>query len=389
MNKKNILAKILLLLSISILTVGCMAGDNLSKEREESAKQEKKDILINLPGPATLISEGTGFMNGIKMAQEEINQQGLLGGRKICVEIKDDKASFIEGMTVAQNIARDLDVIAVIGHWHSHVTLPAAAIYENAGVLLLSPIVSNHELTNKGYKYVFQNIPGDEEIGRNMVEYGIEKGYERLAIYYEDNPYGRGLADALERVAEEKGLNIIDRVSSFSNKKEKEKTLAKWQALDCQAVLVAVPVFETVDSIMKVKGYALDMPVIGSDSMDLPNLSEKLGEYAKEVAMVSLYNPSYERVELQRFIKEYKNKYQQDPDVWAVQGYDSLKLLAYAIEEAKSSQPYKIAEVLRNLKDWKGTVDDYGFDQHGRQTGRQIFFKAFVDGKFQYVIKEQ
>ncbi|MFA6807668.1 MAG: ABC transporter substrate-binding protein [Eubacteriales bacterium] len=388
MNKKSTIVKISLLLSFILLLGGCIAENNLAIERENKVERENSDIVVNLPGPAELIQGDTGFLNGVNMALEEINQEGLLQGRKIRVEIKDDQGSFIEGMTVAQNIASDLDVVAVIGHWHSEITLPAAAIYEKAGVLMFSPIVSNAQLTNKGYKYVFQNIAGDEEIAKKMVTYAKEQGYKKLAIYYEDNSYGRELADAIENAAGEINLSIIDRVSTFANGKEKARALAKWQALDCQGVLVAVSVAQAVETIRNVKAYNSAMPVIGSDSLDVADLAGQLGVNAEGVAMVSLYNPSKKNTESEIFFQKYKNKFGQEPNIWAIQGYDSLKLLAFAIEQAGSAAPSKIAEVLRNLKEWQGVVDKVGFDQQGRQTGRQIFIKTFQNGQFEYVVEK-
>ena len=85
------------------------------------------------------------------------------------------------------------------------------------------------------------------------------------------------------------------------------------------------------------------------------------------------------------FVRAFQKRYGLLPDVWAAQGYDAVKVLAHAMEEAGTTVPEKVAEVLHSTKDWPGVTGLHTFDENGDVIGKGIVKKRVQNGKFEYL----
>lgn len=376
--------KIVVLLMLITSLVGCGQANDLAKARQAWAEKKGSDIVIGVAGRTQFMAESTKFLKGVYLAINEINDSGGVNGRRILLIEEDDKASTMEGTVIAQKLIDNPKVVAVIGHTSTDVSLPASTIYEKAGVVMLSPIVSNPKLTEQNYNYIFQNIPTDYEIGKEMALFAKDQGYKKIAIYYSDTVYGKSLANAFEDVAVEHHMTIIDRTRSYADEYEFERAIKKWQAMDVDSVFVADSITGGKEFILKLKEAGIDVPILGGDGLDAEFI-EQLGEASEGATIATLYNPYDGNPRLESFNEKFQAAYGTEADVWAIQGYDSIRLLALAIEEASSSLPSDIAETLRNMETIYSLLDQVHFDQDGRIQGKSIYKKIVKNGKFEYV----
>jgi len=377
--------KYLFFITIVILLPGCINSDNIVEERENFVNNDDHDITIALPGPVWLMTDATHFIDGVNMALEEINATGGINGRVITTVVANDQASFMEGSTIAQRFAEDPKITAVIGHWNSDVTIPVSTIYENAQLLLLSPIVANNKLIDRNYDYIIQNIPSDGAIGKEMALYAKNKGYENIAIYYDDSAYGKGLANAFEKASVDHGIKVVDRVSNFKNQLEFKNSLAKWKALNYDAVFVADSMPRAGEFITMLREENSTVPILGGDGLDLSNFITALGHASEGVTMATLLNPNVKSENLKAFTENFKKKYAVAPDIWAIQGYESIQLLAYAIENGGGSTSADISNFLKNMASFQGVLDDISFSENGAIEGRRIFIKTVKNGTYKYL----
>ena len=377
--------KYLFFITIVILLPGCINSDNIVEERENFVNNDDHDITIALPGPVWLMTDATHFIDGVNMALEEINATGGINGRIITTVVANDQASFMEGSTIAQRFAEDPKITAVIGHWNSDVTIPVSTIYENAQLLLLSPIVANNKLIDRNYDYIIQNIPSDGAIGKEMALYAKNKGYENIAIYYDDSAYGKGLANAFEKASVDHGIKVVDRVSNFKNQLEFKNSLAKWKALNYDAVFVADSMPRAGEFITMLREENSTVPILGGDGLDLSNFITALGHASEGVTMATLLNPDVKSENLKVFTENFKKKYAVAPDIWAIQGYESIQLLAYAIENGGGSTSADISNFLKNMASFQGVLDDISFSENGAIEGRRIFIKTVKNGTYKYM----
>jgi len=367
---------------IALLLSGCSSNGHAPVRGAD-----KGDIAIGVGWP--LASRNEGFAEGVELAAEEINAGGGVLGRKLRIVSYDDKGTATEGMAAANKLAADPNVVAVIGHRGSSVSIPASAIYEKAGIVMLTPGSTSPKLTESGYRYVFRMIPSDKLIGSRMAEYAASKGYKRVAILYADDEYGRGLANAFEDGGKERGIDTIDRRTGYSDLTELARLVREWKALSVDAVFVADVMPAGANAVADLSQAGSALPVLGGDGLDSAEFFRIAGAAAENAVVASIFNPEDKRPEVAAFLSEYEEKYGEPPGKWAAQGYDSVRLLANAIARAGSARPDDIAQALRTTKNWIGATGSHTFDDSGELTDKPIVLKTAHNGRFLYAGGEE
>ena len=385
MRKKRVLTFIPMLVLISFLLTSCFSQTDMVKVRESFADKASGNIIVSVVWPISELKSDTGFVNGANMAIEEINSNKGVQGRLLEAKVMDEKLSFREGMLSAQEIASQKDVAAIIGHWEPYISLPAAKIYNDSGLLFLSPAVSSDELTTQGYDYVFRNTLSDYEMGSQMAEYISNQGLKRAVIFYEDDDYGKAVAKAFESNFIESDGEIVDRVTDFSNELEFEKAYEKWLALDYDAVFIVDSMPHAGVFLKRLRKVDQEVPIFAADGLDLKDLPTLLGEVGEGMFVATTYNNQDSRRASKQFRETYEEKFGIKPDTWAVQGYDSIKLIAYAIDQAQGTDPIKLASTLHNTKNWNGVIGTISFDKDGNMTGKDISMKVIKNGRYKFV----
>lgn len=379
----NRMTKILLICIFSLFILSGCVESQLAIQREKDAGQGEQ-IIVGVPVPLDFARENTKFLQSLDLALEDINAEGI-NGKKISLEIVDDKGNFKTAVDVAQQFSRNTRMAAVIGHWYSDICLPVANIYEEAGMLMVVPTVSNPELTGKGYKYIIQSITNDKKIAEKMCAYAKKMGYKRAVICYEESSYGKNLADAIEKEAAANNIKIVDRTSGLVTEEQFKKAGDKWKALEYEAVLLALNMPEGATYIRELKKTNQNIGIISADGLDVSNFIELLGKDAEGVVITTTYSPYTKRPELDEFTRKYQAKYNEEPDVWAIQGYESLQLIAHAIKQTNSVSAAALADYLRSMDPWPSVSGNIHFNEYGEIIGRDVYQKAVVNGQFQYL----
>jgi branched-chain amino acid transport system substrate-binding protein len=176
-----------------------------------------------LTGPQAHL--GKDNENGVRLAVDELNAKGLsIGGQKVQFELhsEDDQADPRIATTVAQKFVDD-KVSGMIGHLNSGTTIPASRIYNDAGIVEISPSATNPKYTQQGYKGAFRVMANDIQQGKVLGEFAVkEMAAKKIAIIDDRTAYGQGLADEFEKAAKAAGGKIV--VHEFTNDKASDFT---------------------------------------------------------------------------------------------------------------------------------------------------------------------
>lgn len=367
---------------LMIFLTACSNSGDLRVERERTLGRQTGDILVGVAWP--FADRNEGFREGLELALEEINQMGVLGNRMKLVA-KDDQSSVTEGLTIAQSFANNPDLTAVIGHRSSVVTVPASKVYDHAGLLMLAPSATAPGLTAAGMDRVFRLIPDDTLIGSTMAKYAQSKSYANMAIFYTNDEYGRGLANSFEDGAKAAGIQIADRLSDYRDLDGLRRIADKWKLLGVDAIFLAEVMPAGAAFLADLRRVGMQVPVIGGDGLDTAALAETAEGAADNTVVASIFNPTATNDAVQHFVRAYKSKYREEPRKWAAQGYDALKLLAYALEKAGSRQPSKVSNVLSQTEAWQGVSGLRSFDANGDVRDMPIILKRLEGASFQYL----
>jgi branched-chain amino acid transport system substrate-binding protein len=376
-----------LLLAASVLAA-CGGSDDPAAQRSKRSAG-KGEIVVGAAWPWELRGEQIHYGKGMDLAVEELNAAGGVLGRPLKLLRVDDQESVDRGRIIAQELGRNPDVVAVIGHLQSYVTVSAAPIYDLSGLLLVSATSTSPELTRKGYGRVFRTTFNDTEVGRQMAQYAVDRGYKRMVIYYARNEYGRELANAFEEHAVSRGTQVVNRESYdpnlSANPVAAEQTVNTWSSWEFDAVFIAGQDEQAALLVTELRRQGIRVPVLGSDAMATPVFLEKGGPAVEGTVIASAFHPDAPDAEVRQFNQAFERRYGGRPDVGAALGYDAVRVLAQAMREAQTTEPDKVAAAMHRLTGFRGVTGAFSFDQEGNLVGMPIRKVVVRDGRFQYL----
>lgn len=372
-----------LIFSILIILFGC-SNQTISEERATFAEQNREVITIGVAWPFE--SANDLFWEGVELAVNEINENGGVLERQIEIVKRDDQATVTKGLEIAQEFAENEKITAVIGHRNSYVSIPVSSIYERAGVLMLSPASSSPELIHEDNKLIFRNIASDDKVAEELAKFAYKNKHRKIVIIYDDDDYGKGLANAFEKYAGELGFDIVDRLSYYSGLSELTQLKYKWENLQYDGIFIAKSNPEGAKLITELRNSKIDVPLFAGNAMDTSDIWNVMrNEDIEGTVFGSFFNPESTRQKVTRFMTKFQEKYERTPTQYSVQGYDAVYLLIEAIKNAETTVPEKIATALREMDDYEGVAGIHNFGGSGNDIGELVVIKQAKNGKFDYL----
>src|SRR5262245_29740173 len=151
-------------------------------------------IRLGVGGPLTGSDAAFGaqLRQGVEQAVADINAQGGILGQQIQLFVGDDGGNPREGVSVANKFVGD-GVKFVVGHFNSGVTIPASNVYQENGILTITPAATNPKVTERGMWNMFRVCGRDDQQGGVASRIIAErfKG-KRVASVHDKTTYGQG-----------------------------------------------------------------------------------------------------------------------------------------------------------------------------------------------------
>lgn len=268
-----------------------------------------------------------GAMNkrGIDLAIEEINAGGGIDGTPVQLVAQDDSSDGRRAVTVASEFFNDASILGVVGHIESGPMVAAAKIYDK-GLPAVATTATSPDISGMS-PWVYRVISSDSVNGRDIAAFARRLGLKRAAIIYENNSYGRGLADAFARSF---GGEIIgsDPIASDSTA-DFEPHVAWMKAHRPDVVFVAGTSATGIALLREARRQQLDATFMGGDGWS--GVSESA--VSEGVVVATPFSARDPRPEVRRFVQAFRARYQMEPDANAALAYDATRLLAQAIGE--------------------------------------------------------
>ena len=204
------------------------------------ATPSRADIVIAAAGPVTgqLASLGDQVMTGARQAVADINAAGGVLGEKLQLVISDDQCDPKQGVSVANQLVGK-KVAFVVGHVCSGATLPAAEVYEQEGIIMISPSATAPDLTEQGHRLIFRTCGRDDRQGTVAGAYiaGRFKG-RPIAVLHDQSAYGKGVADAARDALHRHGITEALYDSYTAGEKDYTAVVARLKQAGVEAVFI-------------------------------------------------------------------------------------------------------------------------------------------------------
>jgi branched-chain amino acid transport system substrate-binding protein len=356
------------------------------------------DVKFGVAGPITGGSAAFGgqLKNGVEQAVDDVNAAGGILGQKIVLGVGDDRGDPKEGVSVANKFAAD-GVKFVIGHFNSGVTIPSSDVYQDAGILMITPAATNPQVTERRLWNVFRVCGRDDQQGGMAGAIIAEKFKgKRIAFVHDKTTYGQGLAEETRKAINAKGLKEVmfegvnkddkDFTALVSKLKAANPDLVYWGGLHDTGGLI----------VRQMRDQGLRAPMMGGDGLADDEFAAIAGPGAEGTLMTFSPDPRT-NPKNKEIVELFRKKRGFEPQAYTLYSYAAVQIVKEAAEQAKTLDAKKIADVIHSGKvfntvlgqlslDKKGDVSNDGYLVDGKKKDRYVLYvwKKGPDGKLSY-----
>ena len=343
---------------ISVMLVAAMAVTALTGCGSNSGSSSKKDAdkyYIGGIGPTTGATAiyGTAVKNGAQIAVDEINAAGGINGKQIEYRFEDDQND-AEKSVNAYNTLKDWGMQMLVGTTTTAPCIAVAGKTASDNLFQITPSASAPSVLSSGNGNIFQVCFTDPNQGIASAQYIAEnKLAKKIGIIYDSSDvYSSGIEEKFEAEAKDKGLNIVSKAAFTADSKTDFGTQLQ-KAKDAGADLLFLPIYYQEASIILKQADTMGYKpkFFGVDGMDgiltVENFDTKLAE---GVMLLTPFAADAKDKAVQKFVKTYKEQYEDTPNQFAADSYDAVYALKAAIEESKATPDMSASDMCDALK---------------------------------------
>lgn len=343
---------------ISVMLVAAMAATALTGCGSNSGSSSKKDAdkyYIGGIGPTTGATAiyGTAVKNGAQIAVDEINAAGGINGKQIEYRFEDDQND-AEKAVNAYNTLKDWGMQMLVGTTTTAPCIAVAGKTASDNLFQITPSASAPSVLSSGNGNIFQVCFTDPNQGIASAQYIAEnKLAKKIGIIYDSSDvYSSGIEEKFEAEAKDKGLQIVSKAAFTADSKTDFGTQLQ-KAKDAGADLLFLPIYYQEASIILKQADTMGYKpkFFGVDGMDgiltVENFDTKLAE---GVMLLTPFAADAKDKAVQKFVKTYKEQYEDTPNQFAADSYDAVYALKAAIEESKATPDMSASDMCDALK---------------------------------------
>jgi branched-chain amino acid transport system substrate-binding protein len=365
-----------------MLLTGVALGLGLAFSSAASAQ-----IKIGVAGPITgpNAAFGAQLKNGVEQAIEDINAAGGINGQKLQIVIGDDVSDPKQGVSVANKFAAE-GVKFVVGHFNSGVSIPASQVYEEAGIVQVTPASTNPQFTERGMWNTFRTCGRDDQQGLVAGAYLSDKFKgKKVAVIHDKTPYGKGLADETQKAMNAKGLKEVMYEGVNTGEKDYSALVSKLKQSAVDVVYFGGLHTEAGLIIRQMRDQGLNAPLMSGDGIVSAEFTSIAGPGAEGTLMTFAPDPR-KNPNAKDAVAKFKAK-NFEPEAYTLYSYAAAQILAEAAKQAGGTDGKKVADIMKSGKPFKTVIGDISFNKKGditRPDYVMYVWKKGADGKIDY-----
>ena len=292
--------------------------------------------IQDLSGP--IAGFGKQSRLGMMLRVDEINEQGGVNGRKFKLIFEDSAYDPRKAVLGAQKLVNQDKIFAMLGHIGTAHNMAAMPVQFEKNVINFFPITAAREMYEPFHKlkYAFAATYYDQ-VRTALPKLVKEKGAKKVCTIYQDDEFGLEVLRGGETGLKTLGLEFTEKTSFKRGATDFSSQVARMKAASCDFVLLGTIIRETIGTIGESRKTGFSPTFLGS-SAAYTDLIHKLGGKAMDglYATMTVQNPYTDDASQQvRFwANKYKTKFNEDPTVFSVYGYDIVDVFARALEKA-------------------------------------------------------
>jgi branched-chain amino acid transport system substrate-binding protein len=373
MKKMRILTLVLvatLVLSMGLAFTGCKA----------TAKTIKIGAIMPMTGDVSLY--GTGTVNSIKIAIDEINKAGGVNGMMIELIFEDDENKPEKSVDAYNKLVTKDKVDVIIGCLTSKCSLAVAPLAQKDKIPMISTSSTNADVTLVG-DYIFRTCYIDPFQGTVCANFAATKLEKKAAaiVFDNGNDYSKGLATEFEKAFIAKGGTIVAKEAYSVNDQDFSAILTKVK--EAKPDILFIPDYYSKVSLIAKQVRSLgmaDLAMLGGDGWD--EIANNAGDEVEGCYYINHFSSDSTEPAAVAFVNKYKAAYNNEtPNALAVLGYDAMKIVAEAIKAAGSTDKAKVRDAIAKTNG-KFLTGNISFDEFRNPVKGAVILKLEMeDGK--------
>lgn len=358
------------------------AQDTASAETTATGAPAKKEIVkiaTVFPMTGDMAEYGKSFSESVQMKVDEANASGELGNYEIEVVRYDDKLSGEEAASVAEIVCADKDVVAVVGGYYSGVAMAATPIYQDNGLLFMSPACSHVDFCSAG-NYIFRNnslssVEATYTCDAMVAYYNCK----RIGILAGQDDWGLSCSKQCKEIlAGVDGVEVVAYEEVPLTSDDYSVQIANFEAADCDGIIMIGTHPLVVPFVKQYRAINPDIKLGAFTQMYNYQVIELGGDAVEGIVFGVPYANESADPDAVAFYTEYEKRFGVLPDALSAQAYDSAGMIIEAIK-AVGPDRAAIRDYIENIE-YKGVVSTLKFDED-RNVIKPFMMMVIQDGK--------
>ncbi|MBF0452491.1 MAG: ABC transporter substrate-binding protein [Candidatus Magnetomorum sp.] len=316
---------------------------------------------------------GQDMLSGINLYLDQLNASGGINGRRVSLDIYDDKGDRNTAINVAMDIVKSNKALVVLGHYFSSTSLAASKVYLKSGIPAITGSATSEEITKKNDWY-YSVAPNNCFQGKYIASYiRSSLNYQSCSVIYDTNDYGASLFKSFEEKARMLGLEIKNTWSfnknHYSFESQINKIISQLRAIsDPGIIFLATHAVEGARLIASLKYPGSKYKIFGPDSFStnafiqhlsrLPQEKASPGYYSDGIYTTTPFLAAFVNDQNHKFISDYVKKYMKSPTWVSACYYDATLMAIKAIQSIEGLETINHnRRMLRNALNAKYNLD--------------------------------
>jgi len=372
------------LMAASMLLAAC--GDDGGEGGEGAAAGDKKTVAIGYVGPLTgdAANLGINIRDAMKVAVDEWNAKS----QKYTYQIKefDTQGDPAQAPGLKDKYVPDESIIGIVGPTFSGETKAVLPDLEQAGLVIVSPSVTNVDLPNvvPGGKVFHRIIPDDGVQAKGVTDYVIKVLKPKtVALIHDNTEYGKGLWEGVVTLLNEAGIDTSTTDAVDPKGQDYSAAVNKVRAANVDMIFYGGYYNEAGRLKKQLTDAGVEARFITGDGSLDPGFVTSSGAAGGESALITcpcrLATPDLEG-KAGAFATAYQEVVGRPPGTYSSEGYDAINILIAGIEAGNDTRA-TLLDYVENLGSYDGVSKTIEFEANGNVKASDVFVYEVKDGK--------
>ncbi|WP_339448625.1 ABC transporter substrate-binding protein [Pseudomonas sp. EA_5y_Pfl2_R50] len=350
------------------------------------------DVKIGVAGPMTGANAAFGeqYMKGAQAAADAVNAAGGVNGEKIVLVKGDDACEPKQAVTVAKDLTNQ-KVAGVVGHFCSSSTIPASEIYDEAGIIAITPGSTNPQVTERGLSAMFRMCGRDDQQGIVAGDYIVDvlKG-KKVVVLHDKDTYGQGLADATKAQLEKRGVKPVLYEGLTRGEKDFSTIVTKIRGAGADVVYFGGLHPEAGPLVRQLREQGLkDVKFMSDDGIVTDELVTTAGGPQFVDGVLMTFGADPRMLPDSKAVVDAFRKAGTEPEGYTLYAYASVQALAAAFNGAKKNDGEAAAKWLK-ANPVKTVMGEKAWDAKGDlKVSDYVVYQWDKDGKYHQLEKQK